>query len=62
MLLRENQGTEQTNQGTEGVYGRYVGDVFYDPLLKDKDEIFLGGRFLNQVLLDAGLARAAFWG
>jgi endonuclease YncB( thermonuclease family) len=44
------------------VYGRYVGDVFYDELLEDKDKIFARGQFLNQVLLDNNLARVAFWG
>ncbi|MBW1809344.1 MAG: thermonuclease family protein, partial [Deltaproteobacteria bacterium] len=44
------------------VYGRYVGDVFYDELLEDKDQVFAKGRFLNQVLLDAELAKVAFWG
>jgi endonuclease YncB( thermonuclease family) len=44
------------------VYGRYVGDVFYDELLEDKDQIFARGQFLNQVLLDNNLARVAFWG
>jgi len=44
------------------VYGRYVGDVFYDPVLEDKDQVFASGRFLNQVLLDAEMARVAFWG
>ena len=44
------------------VYGRFVGDVFYDPLLADQDQIFTKGRFLNQMLLDAKLAKVAFWG
>jgi len=44
------------------VYARYVGDVFYDALREDKDEIFAEGRFLNQELLNAGMAGPGFWG
>jgi len=44
------------------VYARYVGDVFFGPGSDDKDEIFARGRFLNQELLDAGLARPGFYG
>ncbi|MBU0469813.1 MAG: thermonuclease family protein [Candidatus Omnitrophica bacterium] len=41
------------------LYGRYVADVFYLPGEKDKERIFQQGRFLNQDLLDAGLATVA---
>ena len=41
------------------LYGRYVVDVFYLPGEKDKERIFQQGRFLNQDLLDAGLATIA---
>jgi len=44
------------------VYARYVGDVFYDALREDKDEIFAEGKFLNQELLNAGMAGPGFWG
>ena len=39
------------------IYGRYVGHVFYsladDP---DKAEVFRSGRYLNQELVEKGLA------
>lgn len=38
------------------LYGRFVADIFYLPGEKDKERIFQQGRFLNQDLLDAGLA------
>ncbi len=37
-------------------YGRYVADIFYHPTLQKKEEIAEKGFFLNQQLLDAGLA------
>jgi endonuclease YncB( thermonuclease family) len=43
-------------------YARYVADLFYDPAGQDKQEVYLKGRFLNQELLDEGLAEPAFWG
>jgi len=43
------------------VYARYVGDVFYSRSSDDKDEIFARGSFLNQELLDAGMARPGFY-
>jgi len=39
------------------IYGRYVGHVFYSFEEKDKGNIFAKGRFLNQELVDHGLAR-----
>lgn len=39
------------------LYGRYVGHVFYSFTEKDKDKIFQRGRYLNQELLDRGLAK-----
>ncbi len=44
------------------VFARYVGDLFYDPHLADKDAIFEKGRFLNQEILDAGHAEVGHWG
>lgn len=38
------------------VYGRYVADVYYRPGEKDKEVIAVKGKFLNQELLDKGLA------
>lgn len=38
------------------LYGRYVVDLYYLPGVKDREEIFKDGRFLNQELVDAGLA------
>ena len=38
------------------IYGRYVGHVFYSFTDRDKDKIFREGRYLNQELLDKGLA------
>lgn len=37
-------------------YGRFVADVFYHPTLTDKVEIAKDGFFLNQDLVDEGLA------
>lgn len=37
-------------------YGRFVADVFYHPTLKDKSQIAKEGFFLNQDLVDEGLA------
>ena len=39
------------------IYGRYVAHVFYSFTEKDKNKIFEEGRYLNQELLDKGLAR-----
>ena len=39
------------------IYGRYVGHIFYLPKAKDKDKIFAQGQYLNQELVDKGLAR-----
>lgn len=39
------------------IHGRYVGDVFYSFTEKDKAKVFSEGRYLNQELLDKGLAR-----
>ena len=39
------------------IYGRYVAHVFYSFTEKDKDKIFQEGRYLNQELLDKGLAK-----
>ena len=41
------------------IYGRYVGHVFYSFQEKDMVKIFTEGRYLNQELLDRGLARRA---
>jgi len=38
------------------MYGRYVADVMYDPGNLSKDDVLLKGRFLNQELLDKGMA------
>ncbi len=38
------------------LYARYIADLFYDPTLEDKRAVFEKGHFLNQKLLDAGLA------
>ena len=38
------------------IYGRYVGHVFYSLQTTDKSKIFAQGNFLNQELLDKGLA------
>jgi endonuclease YncB( thermonuclease family) len=40
------------------LYGRYVAHVFYQPGDKDKDRIFTEGRYLNQRLVDEGVAKA----
>lgn len=39
------------------VHGRYVGDLFYSFSEKDGATVFREGRYLNQELLDKGLAR-----
>lgn len=39
------------------VYGRYVGHVFYSVKERDREKIFSRGRYLNQDLVDQGLAR-----
>ncbi len=39
------------------IYGRYVGHVFYSLTQRDKAGIFEQGKYLNQELLDKGLAR-----
>lgn len=39
------------------IYGRYVAHVFYSFTEKDKAKVFSEGRYLNQELLDRGLAR-----
>ena len=38
------------------MYGRFVADVFYHPIIKKKEEIAEKGFFLNTQLLDATLA------
>ena len=38
------------------IYGRYVADVFYHPVIKKKGEIYEKGFFLNADLLGSGLA------
>ncbi len=40
------------------IYGRYIGHVFYSITERDKSKIFTKGRYLNQELLDKGLAVA----
>lgn len=40
------------------IYGRYVAHVFYGPGEADKTAVFTRGRYLNQELVDQGLARA----
>jgi endonuclease YncB( thermonuclease family) len=39
------------------IYGRYVGHIFYSLKTEDKDKIFSQGRYLNQELVNQGLAR-----
>lgn len=39
------------------VHGRYVGDLFYSFSEKEGAKVFREGRYLNQELLDKGLAR-----
>ncbi len=39
------------------IHGRYVGDVFYSFSEKNYTKVFREGRYLNQELLDRGLAR-----
>jgi len=38
------------------MYGRYVADVLYDKKEESKDRVLKKGRFLNQELLDSGMA------
>ncbi|VAW11448.1 hypothetical protein MNBD_BACTEROID05-961, partial [hydrothermal vent metagenome] len=40
------------------IYGRYVGHVFYSTETGDKEKIFLEGKYLNQELLDVGMAQS----
>lgn len=40
------------------IYGRYVGHIFYSTKDLSKDEIFAQGNYLNQELLEKGLAKA----
>jgi len=37
-------------------HARYIADLLYDPVLEDKNAVFEKGHFLNQKLLDSGLA------
>jgi endonuclease YncB( thermonuclease family) len=39
------------------IYGRYVAHLFYSFSEKDKAKVFTEGRYLNQELLDRGLAK-----
>ena len=39
------------------IYGRYIGDVFYALGERSKEKVFEKGRYLNQELLDKGLAK-----
>ncbi len=39
------------------VYGRYVGHVFYALKPMKPEQVFKDGRYLNQELVDRGLAR-----
>jgi len=39
------------------VYGRYVGHIFYSFKERDKGKIFTNGRYLNQELVNRGLAK-----
>lgn len=39
------------------IHGRYVGDLFYSFSEKNPQKVFSEGRYLNQELLDKGLAR-----
>jgi endonuclease YncB( thermonuclease family) len=43
-------------------YARYVADLFYDGSLTKKEQVFSSGNFLNQQLLDQGLARPMLLG
>ena len=51
--LIENMKTNKID-----IYGRYVGHIFYSLKETDKDKIFSEGNYLNQELLNRGLARA----
>ena len=39
------------------IYGRYIGHVFYSSKAKNKSAIFAKGKYLNQELINKGLAR-----
>ena len=39
------------------IYGRFLADVYYHPTLTKKEDILKHGFYLNQQLLDEGLAR-----
>ncbi len=39
------------------IYGRYVGHIFYDPAETNRERVAAAGRYLNEELLEAGLAR-----
>jgi len=41
----------------QGIYGRYIVDVYYLPGETDREVIAQKGKLLNQVLVDKGLAR-----
>jgi endonuclease YncB( thermonuclease family) len=41
------------------IYGRYVAHLFYSTVSKSHEHVFQEGRYLNQELLDRGLARLA---
>jgi len=38
------------------MYGRYVADVMYHPMIKKKEDVYSKGFFLNTELLAEGLA------
>ncbi len=38
------------------IYGRYIGDIFYSFTTDDKSEIFSQGKYLNQEIVNRGLA------
>jgi len=38
------------------LYGRFVAHLFYEPAATDKHQVFAKGRYLNQRLVDEGLA------
>ena len=40
------------------LYGRYVAHLFYAPGEKNRDRVFASGRYLNQELIDQGLAKS----
>ena len=37
------------------IYGRYIADVFFDPIGSDPNKVAAEGQYLNQALLDLGL-------